>query len=1023
MQDKRGFMWFGTQDGLNRFDGFRFQSFSYQPNSKNSLINNIIYSLEEDQDGWIWIGTDRGACYYNPETDKFSTLDDVEYKISGLIYDIKTDLKNNIWVISDQGIYCYSKTSEEIKFYPSYRHFSPTSICITTTGDIWFSSIDGKLYNYDTRIASFRAFPVLDKEELERPVVFSKTIETDDNQLLVITRKAGIKKFNPNNGQITEVVTSDKNGQAIIINDIIRIENKYWIASESGIHILDSEKGLEDNIRNTPNNSYSLSNNAVKSVIQDSEGGIWFGSFYGGLSYLPRESTPFTKYYSSNTPGYLNGNVVKAICKDKNGTIWVGTEDAGLNKMSVENGTFKDYSFKNNTNGIRSTNIQAILADSSDLWIATHDNGVFLYDIEKEKVKQHFCALKKKNGLNKYQVESFLSLLKTQNGTIYIGSTIGLYKYNPEKENLDYMHNLAPQTIIVSMHEDKEGLVWLGTLGSGLFIYNQKSELSKHLYHDQNNPKSLGSDYITSIFEDSSNRIWLTTERDGLCHVNKEDYTFTTFNKDDGIPAGITCSIIEDGQGILWITSTNGLIKFNPTNRETVTFRKSNGLIDNHFCYNSSYKDNTGIIYFGSVNGMVSFNPADFESRDYLPPVYITALQTAGTSKHPEEFISQDERSILNSNEVRLNHDQSTFTIDFASPSYTNPSLTKYRYKLEGADKEWQIIPTNRRVYYTNVPPGNYRFLVTSMDDNKEWAANQASLNIKIIPPLSKSKGAIILYCLLTVFLCYTFFRIYKNKKQLEIQQKLDRMEQLREKELLNSKISFFTNITHEVRTPLTLIKAPLDRILNHEKCSETTTHNLLIMKKNTDRLLKLTNQLLDFRKTETDLLKLDYQSVDIKNTINDIYSRFLPTAKEKGIDFQLYTPDKDIVVNIDEETITKIISNLFNNAIKYTYSIIQVHVEYKKNSEKVVIKVNSDGDRIQEEFHEKIFEPFFKLESDHTTSVPQGSGLGLPLARSLAELHHGKLFIDNSVKDFNSFVLEIPSSVKEEPAKNKTIP
>lgn len=1011
LQDSKGFVWFATKEGLNRFDGIRFKTFFHQPNDSTSLISNIGSTLEEDNDGNIWIGTNKGICYYSPEKGEFKQINDPQNNVTGLIYSIKKDSKDKIWFLSQQGIFRYSMKSQKLDFFPSYKYFKPISLCVTTSDKVWITSDNGELYSFNARTNSFDKYPILNKAEKEKSILLIKTVETRNNSLLLVTDKAGIKEFFPNNAHVTNLFKRDANGHPIYINNILQTDDKIWIASESGVHIYERNKGFINHIKNLPNRPYSLSNNAVKTIIRDKEGGIWLGTYYGGVNYLPNESTPFTKYYASESGTALKGNVVKAICKDKNGNLWVGTEDAGLNKFDADLGIFEDFTLQNKKAGVTSSNIQGLMVDDNDLWIATYDNGVFIFDLNKEKVKQHFDTSNKNS--EKVRTYYALSFTKTKKGTIYVGTTIGIFQYDPEKGRLDYKSNLAPQTTVQALHEDQQGNLWIGTLGSGLFIYDQQKDTIKHFNYDPINYKGLGSDFITSIFEDNNNQIWLTTEGNGFCKVNKEDGTFTTYNSENGIFNGITCGILEDGKGNMWISSTNGLIKFNSDNMEKTIYTKLNGLTTNHFSINSTYKDNTGQLYFGTVNGMISFNPIEFNKQEYKSSIFITALQTSATSKHPTQSICEPNKSILYSKKVRLAPYQSSFNIDFAAPSFTSPALTKYRYKLNGSDKDWHYLNSNRTAYYTNIAPGKYTFIVAATNDENNWQNNETRLDIVIKAPLWRSKVALTFYFMVLISILITFLLIYRRKKKLETQHKIYQIERAKDQELLNSKLEFFTNITHEVRTPLTLIKAPLDSILSNGNCSEPVKENLTIMKNNADRLLNLTNQLLDFRKTENERLKLNFKAIDIVNFIEKTCNRFLPLTQNNEIEFSLFKTNEEIMLVADEEALTKIISNLLTNAIKYTHNVIQIYIEDIPEKNLFRFRINSNGKIIPQELHVKIFEPFFIIGS--STRISQGTGLGLPLSRTLAKLHHGKLYLDDSVIQYNSFVLELPLKEEEE--------
>jgi ligand-binding sensor domain-containing protein len=317
IQDRRGFIWFGTKEGLNRFDGYQFKTYLNNPNNPNSLINNIIISLCEDKDGIIWIGTINGICYFNPDNDYFGTIQNEDIKITGLILDIKNDFSNNIWITTRQGVYRYNKLENNIFFYSATDYFQPGSICVTLSGDIWIASSNGNIYKYDPRTNSYIKYKVLNDNELLSSTQLVKIVETEDNELLVSTDNAGLRQFNPITGKVVTLFDKDNEGKDIIILAILKkSENEYWIGSESGIHIFDLKEGFRGTIQKSTTNPFSITNNSIRSIIKDREGGIWIGTFYGGINYLPQDNKPFEKFYPTSLPGSLTGNIVREICVD-----------------------------------------------------------------------------------------------------------------------------------------------------------------------------------------------------------------------------------------------------------------------------------------------------------------------------------------------------------------------------------------------------------------------------------------------------------------------------------------------------------------------------------------------------------------------------------------------------------------------------------------------------------------------------------------------------------------------------------
>jgi ligand-binding sensor domain-containing protein/signal transduction histidine kinase/DNA-binding response OmpR family regulator len=993
LQDSRGFMWFGTKDGLNRFDGMQFKIYRTSSISSNYLINNRINTLCEDQDGCIWIGTSIGICYYDPSTDQFHTLPD-NICSPGRISDIAVDLQNHIWFTTREGVYQYNKSNTSIQLYPTERYFPPRDIYITSNGEIWITSLNGCIYNFNKTSHTFQAYPILTPQELNKAVSLRKIIEIEQNNFIISTNNNGIRSFNPISGIVQTLFEKDKKGRILIINDmLVENEKEIWIGADNGLYKYHITDGLSEPINNIISDSYSLSDNGIRTLWKDKENGLWLGTFYGGINYLATENPVFEKYIPSSLPGHIQGNVIRAICADKSGYLWIGSEDRGLCRMNITNKTFTNYPF--------TYNIQGLLVDGNKLWIGTNDHGLYRMNIETGEIRPYFA--------DKIKTKAIITFLKTSDNTIYIGSSTGIYQYIPGAEYPEYMSNFAADCFIHTLYEDSKGTIWAGTYERGLYSFNPGTEQLNHYTYKANNPNSISSNYITSIYEDTHGQLWVATEGDGLYKFMPPD-SFVKYTTENGFPSAIICGICEDSKGVLWISSTRGLIRFNPENQHISLFSKNDGLTDNHFSYNATYIDATGRMYFGSINGMITFNPSDIKESNYTPPVFITEFNLLRNTK----AIMESDKSILETKKVSLSYKNSSFNIGFVAPTYANPLRIKYRYLLEGYDKSWTYLSNYRNIYYTNVNPGKYILRVAVSNDSDNWN-NETQLQIQISPPIFKSIGAYIIYSILSILLIY-FVYIYYNKKKLQENQiRINEFENQKEKEIYNAKINFFTNITHEIRTPLALIKMPLDKIINIGNFPQSVTENLLIMKKNVDRLLNLVNQLLDFRKTEMDMLKLNFIYTDIIQLANTIISRFLPSAREKNISLHLYCPESSYFIAIDPEIITKIFSNLLTNGLKYSRDLIDICIEIPSHSESSLrIRFNSNGDLIPDEIREKIFKPFYKFEPISSTRSSNGTGIGLSLARSLAELHHGKLYLDTQERNMNSFILELPNNEKE---------
>jgi len=1017
IQDRRGFIWFGTKEGLNRFDGFQFKIFLHNPSVSNCLSNNFITALCEDSVGWIWIGTSKGICFYKPDNDYFGVLKYKGKDIEELILDVESDTKNCIWFTTSSGVYKYEKESNKLSFYPSNGSFAPVNIDLTNSGDIWFCSNDGKIYKYDVRNNGFIGYNILTEKEILASVHLVNLLDAGAYGLIISSDVAGLRQFDPITGKVSVLFGNDISwNNRLIRTTYLNNSDEIWVGSESGVYICSLKTGYITNLQMVPTDPYSISNNAIRTIKKDKEGGIWIGTFYGGINYLPQENKPFEKFYPTGLPGALNANVVREIHADSDGNLWIGTEDEGLMKFDHKTNLFSKFSDGVSNIKINSRNIQGLLVDGDSLWIGTYDNGIYLLNIPTEKVTNHFELRDERSGL---KTNSSISILKTTDGTILSGCVNGLYRFDRLTSSFKYMPDVAAGAFIHSLYEDHSKNVWIGTYGSGLFKYDRLSGFCKKILSDKGDYPNLAGEHFTSIFEDNNNKIWFTTEGNGFGYLDGTTEKITRYIPGKGIDFAIYCAMLQDGRGNLWITSTRGLLCLDPISNKYVTFTRDDGLLDNNFSYNSAYQDRNGKMYFGTSSGLVSFIPSEITESKYNPPVYFTGFQVNGKDLIVNHDGSPDFKSMLVSNKISLKHDQASFSIDFVSPGFTNPNQTKYKFIMEGSDPDWVLISGNRKVYYTNLSPGAYRFKVISSADGNTWSSEKTLLDIRISPPFWRSLPFYALYILILATITYALISFYLKKNILEQQRKIDILQTNKEREMLNAKINFFTNITHEVRTPLTLIKGPLDRILkNGLKNSKDTEDNLLIIKRNTDRLLSLTNQLLDFRKTEKEMFKLNFIKTDLFELIESTFNLFLPYSEEKMISIQLHSPVNQYELAVDREAITKILSNLLSNALKFAVSKVDLFLEPETEKENIIrIRVNSDGKLIPKEFSERIFEPFYQV--DFNKPGEKGTGLGLSLARSLAELHHGRLFLDTGVRQFNSFVLELIRYQEESISRN----
>jgi ligand-binding sensor domain-containing protein/signal transduction histidine kinase/DNA-binding response OmpR family regulator len=1006
LQDKNGFLWFGTINGLNRFDGYSFKVFQHNPEDSTSIGSNFIRCLCQDKKGCLWIGTNKGIYLYHPHTEKFSLFSKAPL---GDVTDIKEDETGRLWLISNLNLFSYDQQTGKAKSYTLDTTLGTvSSIAVSADNTIWVSTTTGLIKKYMPKYDSFITYSVLWKSGELKGLQVEKIYPLKNGNLLVGTLTRGVKLFDVINKNFQDIVSLNPDKTGIYAREFMQLtENEYWIGTETGIYIYNATDHITQRLDKEYDNHYSISDNVIFTFCKDREGGLWIGTFFGGLNYYPKPFTTFQKYFPKYNGPSLSGNAIHEICKDHYGNLWVGTEDGGLNKMDLLNNTFKSFKPTGAKGSIAYHNIHGLLAVGDSLWIGTFMHGLDIMNIKTGKVIRHFNA---GPGPHELKNDFIVTLFQTRSGDILIGTWKGLFRYNHQSDDFSSVPYFeAP---IQALWEDEQGTLWACTQGNGVIFYNQQTKQTGSLLYDTNNPNSLCENHVNGIFEDSRKNLWFATEG-GLCRYQKDKKIFTRYTTKNGMPDNLIFRILEDEKNNLFISTSRGLVCLNPNNGDIRNYTKSNGLLSDQFNYNSAFKDLDGRMFFGSVKGLISFKPDEFIKNTGIPPVYITGFQVNNNELAVNTKGSTLKESIIYTKNISLSYDQSTFSIDFAALSYTVPEMNEYSYKMDGLDKEWIFLKNNRKVYYTKLPPGSYTFKVKGSNSSGIWNNQEATLEILITPPYWQSIWAYLLYVALISFIAYLLIRSYLKRLVEKNRRRFEMLEIEKEREIYHSKIEFFTNVAHEIRTPLTLIKMPLDKLMRKQNNNSEINDNLRTMEKNTNRLIDLTNQLLDFRKTEMDKFSLNFVKTDITELLEETYAIFRVAAEQKDIIFKLELPGISLQAFVDPEALKKILSNLFNNAIKYAET--RVHIKLQNfNSEDKLFKIvfRNDGYIIPYDLKEKIFEPFYRISE---TEKQSGTGIGLPLSRSLAELHKGVLDLSHAENGMNTFILSLPIHQEKE--------
>ena len=995
-QDYKGYIWIGTEDGLDRYDGIEFKTYRYDPSNKRSIGDNYISVLYGD-DKQLIAGTDKGLFVYNYKTDNFTPLIFNGNKIESLINDIVKDLDGSLWICTNgNGVYRVNYRNNDFKHY----EFSSTSgyiidMLVDSDNKVWAITNQGKssLYRLNKSTDEFEPIEVIndDKSKNSKALVM---FEDSERNMWIGSWECGLQKFDPYTGKAITCISSVQGKGMMHIHSIMEYEaGKLLIGSDDGLVLFNTKTNMSEFYAEDETNSFSLSNRFVYPVIKDSEGGVWIGTYYGGVNYISPNNSQFECYSSSKFSNSVGGNVISNFCEDNSGNIWIASDDGGLSCFDPSKKSFMKYLPQSkNKNSLSYHNVHALCMDGDDLWIGTYTGGVNVYNTKTGKFRFYNS---KENDENSLDGTSSYCIFKDRDNNIWVATMSGINLYDRENDNFIRIKDFNSLTI--DIEQDTKGNLWFATQGKGVFKYNPYKRIWKN-YNHQKGRGELPTDQINCITIDKSGNIWIAT-MDGLCKYKPSDDSFEIIELD--IPSNNICSIVED-QSDLWLTTTKGLVKYTQGQRCQV-FTKSDGLQCDQFLPNSAFKASDGKIYIGSVNGFNSFYPYQVHSNKVIPNVVFTGLEIfnnnikVGTEKLPANLNLLDE--------LDISYKDNVFSIKFASLSFCIPAKNQYAYKLQGFDKDWNYVGAQSKATYTNIPPGTYVFKVNATNNDGLWNENGASLKIVIHPPFYLSTPFMMLYFVIIAVGVFFLIRFFVKRSEKRHNIEIDRIKENKEKEVHEAKIHFFTMIAHEIRTPVSLITAPLEKIMTSSfRFPEAINEDLNIIDRNSKRLLFLVNQLLDFRKVEQEGFKLKCSLCNVKELITAVSDRFKPTIEQNGIKFEVELPDKEIVAIIDSEAITKLISNLLTNAKKYTDNSVMLSCKIKEEQHTFSISVKDNGNGISVEEQQKIFKPFYQAADNKP-----GTGIGLSIVRSIVEAHNGAIEVESQIGKGSEFIVTLP--------------
>jgi signal transduction histidine kinase/ligand-binding sensor domain-containing protein/DNA-binding response OmpR family regulator len=1035
-KDSTGFIWFATSAGLNRFDGHSMKVFRNIPGDTTSLPVDDVTNIFEGPEGKMWIYTHSGHYVFDPLTETFLRNPGVLLKsmsiADGLITSITKDASGNYWFIHyNQGLFRYSprqRKTVRLQADPddpsAIATWAMSALAPDHQGNMWIIHQNGifeKLDKTTNRI-------IYRNEELKNKFKgtlfeYNLTVDADGDLWLFNDSNFGCFYFNVSNKTLSQFHTASKvKLNSNIIRKIVQDDDGIiWIATDNGgVNLLDKQTWTVKYLVNDEEDGKSLSGSSIPSMLKDNQGIIWLGTYNNGVCYYHKNIFRFLWFRNYDSkPHSLPFNDINAFAEDEMGNIWIGTNGGGLIYYNRKTNTFKQYLHDPADPASVSNNvIVSLLIDhEKKLWVGTYFGGLNRFD------GRHFTRfVHDPQNPKSLGDDSVWEIIEDSNNNLWLGTLKGGVDVYDRSKNIFYHYRSGdPNSIhtnyVPSLMEDRNGNIWIGT-GYGLEIQEKQSGRFVHYLNDRANSSSISNNGILSIFQDSRGLIWVGTNG-GLNLFNEENKSFRSFLEKDGLAHNIILTITEDDQHNLWMSTPKGLSKLIVDSTSTAyafTFQnydRSDGLQDGAFHENAVLTLSSGEIIVGGSNGFNLFQPSNIQINDKTSPVIFTDFQVFNESVRIGEEVNGNliiSRAITEIDEIILEPANNVFSLEFAALNFFHAEKIRYRYILEGFNSGWLTTDASqRRVTFTNLDPGDYTFKVKASNSDGVWGNEVASVKIKILPPFWKTNFAFALYGLFVVgaLLFVRWLTLTRARMNFRIQH--ERLEAQRMHELDMMKIKFFTNISHEFRTPLTLILTPVEKLLTSAADPEDKKHFQLIHR-NARRLLNLVNQLLDFRKIEIQEIKLTLSEGDIVNFIRELVYSFSDLSEKKNIKLSFRTGLDTVETFFDPDKIEKIVFNLLSNAFKFTPENGAVNVDLNLTIDRMSLelRVTDTGIGIPIEKQEKIFERFFQHELPDTL-VNQGSGIGLAITYEFVKLHGGSIEVESEPGKGSCFIVRIP--------------
>jgi signal transduction histidine kinase/ligand-binding sensor domain-containing protein len=1017
-QDSKGYMWIGTIDGLNRYNGSRFEVFRYSKDKPNSISGNYISAITEDNEGNIWVGTSRGLNRINTHTSEITTY------LPGIngcnlsnynITEILIDSKGDIYIATEDGLNLYNEEDDNfIRLYNSGDKKSSLSsqfvysIVEDNYGNYWIGTDNGlnKIENNSQKIIKY--YSDGGDNSINDNFIFKLYADNLDN-LWIGTYNGGLNKLDLKTNKI-EKFENDPNDDTSIAGNFIRYilrdsRNELWIATNNGLSRLNEEENKFINYKSKIYDPQSIVSNNVLSLFEDKSGAIWVGTYDGISLFNPQNSFKNYKNDPFNTNS-LSENMMAGIYEDDEGLLWVGTVNEGLNLIDRKSGNITKFKSSDDEDSLSNNHIRDIVGIQNEIWIAT-EFGLNKYD----KLTKKFTRYYNEDNENSLLYNDVRTLYIDNEGILWIGTRDGLCTFDRKNTFKSYedifIKNGITENVFSDIIQDKDGIIWIASaLDGGLIRLNKNTNEIKSYRNNEEDKYSISFNALKTIAIDSKNNIWIGSQF-GLNKFDRSTEKFHRYTEDSGLSNNFIYGILIDNDDNPWMSTNYGISKFDIKNDKFVDYNVTDGLQSNEFNGYSYFKSKSGEMFFGGINGLTYFYPNQLEEKKFSPNVVIDSIYSG-------------EKEILDISNIKIGYKNSNIQFNFFMPDYRNVSKIQYAYKLDGLDENWIFSDDRNYASYTNLESGVYKFQVVARNSSGYWSkATTVSFKVGMKP--WQTPLAYVMYALIVSLVLYIIWNRVKildslvEQRTHELNSKLKENKELYDKLIKNEKYknNYFVNLSHELRTPLNVIISTQQLItkLNEEDKyipKEKLLYYMSTLRRNSDRLLKLINNIIDTSKIESGSYKLIIEKHDIVYLVEEIVLSMKDFIEANGIELVIDPDVEEKIIECDGSEIEKCIVNLVGNAVKFTPRGGKIEVRIVDLNNKVKISVKDSGIGIEKKYHDAIFDRFGQAYND-VSEEHGGSGLGLTVTKQLVTLHNGRIFVKSEPGHGSEFVIILP--------------